>query len=83
MNRMTFRIDVPESREIRLQLPQDAPMGEAELDVTFKSGIEIRESRIGDLLDPEIFGAWKDRTDIGDSVEFARKLRERVWRRDR
>jgi hypothetical protein len=28
-----------------------------------------------------MIGAWKDRTDIGDSVEFARKLRERVWTR--
>src|ERR1051326_8163933 len=26
-------------------------------------------------------GAWKDRDDIGDSVEFARELRRRVWRR--
>lgn len=26
-------------------------------------------------------GAWADRTDIGDSVEFARQLRERAWAR--
>jgi hypothetical protein len=26
-------------------------------------------------------GAWADREDIGDSVEFARQLRERVWSR--
>jgi hypothetical protein len=24
---------------------------------------------------------WADRDDIGDSVEFARKLRERAWTR--
>ena len=27
-------------------------------------------------------GAWKDRDDIGDSVEFARELRRRVWSRE-
>jgi hypothetical protein len=27
-------------------------------------------------------GAWKDREDIGDSVEFARELRRRVWSRE-
>ena len=27
-------------------------------------------------------GAWKDREDIGDSVEFARELRRRVWTRE-
>jgi hypothetical protein len=27
-------------------------------------------------------GAWKDRDDIGDSVEFARELRQRVWSRE-
>jgi hypothetical protein len=28
-----------------------------------------------------MIGAWKDRSDIGDPTEFARKLRERVWTR--
>ena len=27
-------------------------------------------------------GAWKNRDDIGDSVEFARELRRRVWSRE-
>jgi hypothetical protein len=27
-------------------------------------------------------GAWRDREDIGDSVEFARELRRRVWSRE-
>jgi hypothetical protein len=26
-------------------------------------------------------GMWEDRKDIGDSVEFARRLRERAWTR--
>lgn len=28
-----------------------------------------------DLMESGLVGLWKDRTDIGDSVEYARKLR--------
>ena len=31
---------------------------------------------IGDLLRSEAVGIWADRDDIGDSVEYARKLRK-------
>jgi hypothetical protein len=34
-----------------------------------------------DLLNSPLVGIWKDRTDIGDSVEFARELRRRSERR--
>jgi hypothetical protein len=35
------------------------------------------------IMEEEGFiGMWKDRDDIGDSVEFARKRRERTWRRE-
>jgi hypothetical protein len=30
------------------------------------------------LLESGIVGMWKDRTDIGDTLDFARKLRERA-----
>jgi len=29
-----------------------------------------------------VYGAWADREDIGDSVEYARSLRERAQQRD-
>lgn len=35
-----------------------------------------------DLLNSGLIGLWKDRDDIGDSVEFARHLREKAQRRD-
>ncbi|MDE3088883.1 MAG: hypothetical protein KGJ80_05820 [Chloroflexota bacterium] len=35
-----------------------------------------------DLLNSGLIGLWKDRDDIGDSVEFARQLREKAQRRD-
>jgi hypothetical protein len=34
-----------------------------------------------DLLDSPLVGLWKDRPDIGDSLEFARKLREDAQKR--
>ena len=33
------------------------------------------------LLDSGLIGMWKDRDDIGDSAEFARKLREQAQKR--
>lgn len=40
-----------------------------------------KRSTAKDLLNSEIFGMWADRTDIKDSAEFVRELRERAWRR--
>ncbi len=38
-------------------------------------------SSAGRLLNSPLIGMWKDRKDIGNSVEFARKLRERASHR--
>ncbi len=38
-------------------------------------------SSAGRLRNLPLIGMWEDRTDIGDSVEFSRKLRERAERR--
>jgi hypothetical protein len=35
-----------------------------------------------DLLNSDLVGLWADRTDIGDSREFARRLREKAQTRD-
>lgn len=35
------------------------------------------------LTENGFIGAWKDRTDIGDTVAFARRLRREAWRRAR
>ena len=37
-----------------------------------------------ELMEAEgVFGAWANRDDIGDSAEYARKLREQAQNRDR
>jgi len=38
-------------------------------------------SSAGRLRNSPLIGMWEDRKDIGDSVEFARKLRERAEKR--
>lgn len=47
--------------------------GQAE---TRPQGMTVRE-----LLDSPLVGMWADRDDIGDSSEFARRLREQAERR--
>ena len=31
------------------------------------------------FMNPEFYGAWADRTDITDSTEFVRQLRQQQW----
>ncbi|MBI5082214.1 MAG: hypothetical protein HZC38_21145 [Chloroflexi bacterium] len=40
-----------------------------------------RQMTARDLLQSNLVGLWADRTDIGDSVVFARQLRERAEQR--
>ena len=44
---------------------------------------ELRGMTAADLLNSGLVGLWADRKDIGDSSEFARKLRARVEKRRR
>ena len=46
-----------------------------------KAATKYLFSSAGRLLHSPLLGMWKDRRDIGDSVEFARKLRERASHR--
>jgi hypothetical protein len=41
-----------------------------------KSGPRVMTGK--DLVDSGLFGIWKNRTDIGDSLEFARRLRKQA-----
>jgi len=42
----------------------------------------VKKSMTGkDLLNSGLVGLWADRTDIGDSLEFARELRRKAERR--
>lgn len=43
---------------------------------------EKRAMTAADLLNSDLVGLWADRADIGDSREFARRLREQAQRRE-
>jgi len=73
--------DVPPNREVRIILPADVPLGPAEIVVVVASRAGVVARTLGDLKRSEFFGMWRDRTDIGDSAEFARRLRAEAWSR--
>ena len=78
---VTLNAEIPASRELHITLPADVPTGSAEIVITVSPSGSLPHSTFGDLLNSEIFGIWRDRADIADSSEFARKLRSEAWNR--
>ena len=72
---------VPPDRQVHIVLPEDVPTGLAELVIVVASHSIMPARTLGDLAKSELFGMWENRTDIQDSVEFARELRARAWSR--
>lgn len=84
MRTVTLTTDIPESREVHLTLPGDVPTGRAEIVLVIGSAeqrvaVGGRIRTFGDLLESGFVGSWRDRTDIADSAEYARLLREEAW----
>ena len=75
--------NIPTNRELHIALPQDFPVGPAEivLRVTTPLAAAAPTPTLGDLAASEFFGVWSGRKDITDSVEFARELRAQSWKR--
>jgi hypothetical protein len=86
MKTVTVQADIPPSRELRVVLPDDVPTGPRQVLIVLE-GLDEAEPvaapihLLSELLSSGFAGSWADRDDIGDSVEFARELRERAWRR--
>jgi hypothetical protein len=72
---------IPATRELHISLPADFPLGPAEIFLVVAPSKDSRMSRVADLRDSEFFGMWRDRSDIGDGVDFARELRSEGWKR--
>ncbi len=83
MKTVTFRVVIPEDRQLHLVVPEQIPPGLAEVMVSVREDAAIQGCTAGDLLRSPLFGLWKDRTDMGDSLEFAQKLRAEAERRSR
>ena len=76
---VTFNIDIPASRELRITLPADVPTGSAAIVIMVSPSGRSASATFDDLLNSEFLGMWRDRADIVDSLEFARKLRSESW----
>ena len=82
MKTLAIKTTIPEDHRLVIDLPKDIPAGPAEVVITAISSEEVeRLWTLGDLLASGLVGMWKDRTDIDDSMEFARKLRQEAERR--
>ena len=80
---LNVKADIPANRELDLHivLPSDVPLGPAEIVLVVSSAEAAKSSTLGDLLNSEFFGMWRDRTDIPNSIDFARELRSEGWKR--
>ncbi|MDA1277198.1 MAG: hypothetical protein O2960_24570 [Verrucomicrobia bacterium] len=74
--------EVPDNRQIEIALPKKIPVGPAQLTVSIQTLPESAPANLGDILDAGLFGLWRDRIDIADNLEFARRLRIEFRLRD-
>jgi hypothetical protein len=78
---VTLNADIPASRELHITLPADVPTGSAAIVIMVSPSPSSTSATFSDLLNSEFLGMWRDRADIKDSLEFARKLRSEGWDR--
>jgi hypothetical protein len=78
---LNFTTEVPASRELTITLPSGIPLGPAEIIVVVASKASKPSRTLGELKPSEFFGILRDRSDIEDSAEFARRLRKEAWSR--
>jgi hypothetical protein len=85
MKTLSIKTNIPPDRKLLVDMPKDIPIGPAEIVLVISSEKEASKVQKGmtarELLNSPIFGAWKDRKDITDSLEYARKLRLDAERR--
>jgi hypothetical protein len=78
MASVTLNGVITDDGKLEVTLPAGMPAGEVEVEIRLP---EYEYKPIGDLLDTDIVGMWKDREDIKDNLEFADELRRRASRR--
>lgn len=83
MRTVSIKTTIPEDHRLGVEVPAEIPAGPAEVVVTaLGPGEAGRVWTLGDL-GSGLVGLWSDRTDIEDSVEFARALRKAAEGRGR
>ena len=82
MKTITCKVVIPTDRQLQIPVPEDVPPGPAEVVVVIvPEAMPEKRGTAGDLLRSPLLGIWKGRTDIGDSVEYARELRSKAEQR--
>jgi hypothetical protein len=79
MNRtIVVKTDIRPDRRLHIRVPQDVPIGPAEIVLTIiptREKTAASKGTAADLARSSLFGMWADRTDIEDSRAYARRLR--------
>jgi len=83
MEALRFQQTIQKNGELHLVNLPVVEGQQVELLLLFPSKVK-RKKRLTaqQLLDSDLIGLWEDRTDIADSVVYARQLREQAQRRD-
>jgi hypothetical protein len=84
VNRMVVKAKVSSDGSLHLDLPVGVEEAGKEVQITVEPAITAGKQRTmsaSDLLHSGLVGLWADRTDLGDSREFARRLREQAQMR--
>lgn len=86
MQRIVVTAQVSSDGVLRLHLPIGQTEADKEVQVTVEAAAPApvgnrRTLSAGDLLQSGLVGMWAERDDIGDSREFARRLREQAQER--
>ncbi|MBI4515295.1 MAG: hypothetical protein HY699_05695 [Deltaproteobacteria bacterium] len=81
MKSATVKAIIPPDHRLVVELPPELPAGPAEVVVRVLDTAAEKSGTGDELLASGLFGIWKDRSDIDDSVEFARRIRQRAERR--
>jgi hypothetical protein len=82
MKSATVKAIIPPDHRLVVEVPPELPAGPAEVVVRVAEPVARARGTGDDLLASGLFGIWKDRSDIDDSVEFARSIRQHAERRD-
>jgi hypothetical protein len=81
---IVIKTEIRPDRSLRIRVPEDVPVGPAEVVLTITSEpaeITNPSGTAADLARSPLFGIWADREDIEDSLAFARQLRDQAERR--
>ncbi|OIO97387.1 MAG: hypothetical protein AUK03_02600 [Anaerolineae bacterium CG2_30_64_16] len=83
---IVVRTNILPDRSVRIRVPESVPLGLADITVVITPEQQSAREPAGtaaELARSPLFGLWADRTDIVDSVTYARELRAQAERRSR